>query len=112
MAQIIKFPESRIDNLPPKPPTKLAAVPTRPRNGQRLFLHRLFRGIHMGLWVVVVLTSPLWRWLVLGDLLVQSVRALYYWNLPATHAGLVLLAHGLAVAALAAFIFCEPKGFR
>ncbi|WP_426116065.1 KleE stable inheritance protein [Massilia sp. PWRC2] len=111
MAQVIKFPKPRSDKSSDNPPP-VAVTSTRMPYRRPSLPRRVRHGLWVGLWVLVVLTWPVWRWLAVFDLFIQSVRTMYYWHTPSMHPGLVLLMHVLAIAALAAFLLCEPKDMK
>ena len=108
MAQVIKFPKSLSDKSSDNPPPGDVTSTRMPHRHPSL-PRRARHGLRVGLWVLLVLTWPLWRWLAMTDLFIQFIRTMYYWNTPGMHPGLVLLIHILAMAALAAFLLCEPK---
>lgn len=108
MAQVIKFPKSLSDKSSDNPPP-MAVTPTSMLDRRPSLPRRVRHGLRVGLWILVVLTWPLWRWLAIADLFIQFIRTMYYWNSPGMHPGLVLLMHILAMAALAAFLLSEPK---
>lgn len=112
MAKVIKFPvphtrlvrsgsqQQRIDIRQPFVPSPSV----RQSSSQRL-LH----GCRVALWVVVVATMPIWRWIAVLDLIVQSLRVLVFWQTPGAHAGSVLLLHLVGFGALAVFVLWSPK---
>lgn len=112
MAQVIKFPKLPSDKSSAQHSTATIST-SAPFAYRRPSLPRRVRhGLRVALWVIVVLTWPIWRWFALIDLLIQSVRTLYFWHTPAIHPGLVLLMHVLTIAGLATFSLCEPKALE
>lgn len=49
--------------------------------------------IFNGIWVVVALLSPIIKFVMTADCLIQFRRMIYHWNTPDKHAGLTFLLH-------------------
>jgi hypothetical protein len=55
-------------------------------------------------WVATVICWPVIRPIIVLDCVVQLFKAMYHWNTPGSHAGLVFLLHFLVLGALTYFV--------
>lgn len=101
MATIIPFPRTPRALLPyvSGPSGRCANQP--PATKRRGF----FSILTASLWVLIVLFFPLIKVIAGIDLFILGVRAIYFWNTPSAHAGLVFFLHALGYLTLVIFMF-------
>ena len=114
MAQIIKFPRAKVA---PEMPDPRLAVQRAERHSQtfvraRSPCSRLVHLLYACVWCLVVLSWPLWSWLVGIDLLFQLARTMYYWHTPEVSAVGRLVLHLLGATALVVILFRQPGDQR
>ncbi|AFJ03874.1 KleE protein (plasmid) [Methylophaga frappieri] len=112
-SNIIKFPKAGpTDSGPPDPQPKAQASqqPRKPQSDPTKgggVLAAILRWV----WIAVVLVWPLLKWVISIDVFFQGIRAVYYWNDPAVHAGWTFLAHFAVLTLLTYFVSVyKPKG--
>lgn len=110
MAKIIQFPRAK---LAPPPLNRHVAVTrirrlSNERVRERSVGRRLLHLVHVCLWCIVVLTWPLWSWIIAIDLFFQLVRTIYYWSAPEAGAAWHLALHLLGAATLVTILFRQP----
>jgi hypothetical protein len=67
-------------------------------------------GLVSMVWVIVMLTWPLLKRIASADMIVQSLRLLYYWNAPDVHSGWTFVLHlGAWVGAMCLMFSYTPQ---
>lgn len=62
-------------------------------------------------WLVAVLTWPLFRWVLSLDVTYQLARMVYYWDTPGVYAGWTFALHFLVLTGMTFFVSSyKPKG--
>lgn len=101
MAKIIPFP-----NIAMQRALKIRQASAMPvRQLTPIKSRSIFSIFVAAIWVLTILFSPLIRVVVYVDLFVHAVRAVYFWNAPDSHEGLVFLLHAAAYLTLVCFLF-------
>ncbi len=100
MAEIIKFPGSKIPPCVPSPPPKLLS---ESEESSPLILKIV--------WILTALMWPLLKWAFAADCTIQLLLAIYHWKNDAFHAGWTFALHFIAFSALTYFVGAyKPKG--
>lgn len=112
MARIIQFPAAR---RAPRPVEVVELAPDPRDIGPWRILGRkwLFQLVYGVFLVLVIVTWPLLRWVVMIDLALQLMRMVLLWNEPGAYAGLTCLLHYVVVGATAYLALVVPqKAFK
>ncbi len=78
---------------------------TRNRPGR---FRRFGRGVVRFFWLLLVLSWPLLRLVVVADVTFQMFRMIYYWDSPEVSAGWVFLGHFLVLTMLTYLVAAYP----
>lgn len=105
MGQIIALPTPAKSK--PSPVRTATPVPTRSVPTDTAKPGTLSRVLSV-VWILFLLTWPLVEKIVAFDIVYQFLRALYYWNVPGTYAGLTFLVHLMAASALTYLVATRP----
>ncbi len=116
MAKIIKFPRvgavSQMRDLASK--TKAPSVPKLPpafsRTTPTPWWRCILYGTDAAAWIMIVLLSPVWKWIAVIDMLFQLLKTMYYWDTPGAHAGWIAVLHiGVFLGLYFYVLFHKPK---
>jgi hypothetical protein len=92
-------------------PNRPVAVSQSARHAETHPGRGMWSRIIRGVWVCTVILWPVLRWVIAFDCVAQLIKAMYHWNTPGSHAGLVFILHFLAFSALTYFVSAyRPKG--
>jgi Uncharacterized KleE stable inheritance protein len=73
----------------------------------------LLKGVWASVWLVLVCTWPIARWIAGIDLCFQLIRTAYFWNTPNVYAGWTFLLHFAVFTAWTCLVGVHrPAGFR
>ena len=101
MAKIIPFPKAFRTNVSAAGLIAAGYIHAPPRTQHRSIFSILIAAI----WVVIVLFLPVIKIVAVIDLFILGMRAIYFWKIPHTHAGLVFMLHAVGYLALVCFMF-------
>jgi len=103
MTNIIKFPTKKIQSV--------GFVQDRSTNQLNVIAKSVFDRVIRFVWVVTVLTWPIFKWVLSLDILFQMFRMIYHWNTPDVYAGWNFLMHFSMLTALTCYVsIYKPKG--
>jgi len=103
MTNIIKFPAKKTQSVD--------SVQDKSTNRLNVTTNAVFGCVIRFVWVVTVLTWPVFKWVLSLDILFQMFRMIYHWNTPDVYAGWNFLMHFSVLTALTYYVsIYKPKG--
>jgi hypothetical protein len=104
MANIIKFPEKKTQFV--------SSVHDRSTKRSNVVIEKsVFGGMNRFVWVVTVLTWPVFKWVLSLDVLFQMFRMIYRWNASDIYADWNFLLHFSVLTAFTYYVsIYKPKG--
>jgi len=103
MTNIIKFPAKKTQSV--------GSVQDKSTNRLNVIAKTVFDCVIRFVWVVTVLTWPIFKWVMSLDILFQMFRMIYHWNTPGVYAGWNFLLHFSVLTALTYYVaIYKPKG--
>lgn len=103
MTNIIKFPEKKTQSV--------GSVQDGSTNRLNVIAKSVFGGVIRFVWVMIVLTWPIFKWVLSLDIVFQMFHMIYHWNTPGVYAGWNFLLHFFVLTALTYYVsIYKPKG--
>lgn len=102
---LYKFPERPGAKATPEVASEPTPSQTRPAPGK---LRKAISGLARALWMLLVLTWPVLRWVMALDVAYRGFLTVWHWDTPGSHAGFTFFLHFAALTA-ATFLVSSYK---